>query len=397
MLRRPVRVAAIAAVLGFACMGNVACEHLGHHDKSSSSSETKHTEGKAMGSIVKSDFGKLKDGQQVDLYTLTNGRVTVKVMTYGGIVTEIHAPDRGGNEADVVLGFASLDKYEAGHPFFGAIAGRYANRIAKGKFSLDGKEYTLAVNNGPNTLHGGKVGFDKKVWKAEPVQGADPALKLTYVSKDGEEGYPGTLTSTVVYTLTKDGSLKIEYTATTDKPTVLNLTNHSYFNLAGENSGTILDQVLTINADAYTPVDDTQIPTGEVKAVKGTPMDFTTPHKVGERIDQVGGPPPGGYDHNYVINGGGQGKLVKAATLKDPKSGRVMECWTTQPGVQLYTGNFLDGKLTGIGGTKYEKNDALCLETQHFPDSPNHPKFPSTRLDPGQTYHQVTVYKFSAE
>jgi aldose 1-epimerase len=297
----------------------------------------------------------------------------------------------------VVLCFDKLEPYLAGHPFFGAIAGRYANRIAGGKFTLDGKEYTLAVNNGPNSLHGGKKGFDKAVWQAESTTtAAGPALKLTYLSKDGEEGYPGRLTSIVTYTLTNKNELKIEYDATTDKTTVVNLTNHSYFNLGGENSGTILDEVLTLNADKFTPVDATSIPTGELKDVKGTVMDFTTPHVIGERITQVGGK-PGGYDHNYVINGGGAGNLVMGAKVKDPKSGRTMEVWTTQPGVQLYTANYLDGKLTGIGGTKYAMNDALCLETQHFPDSPNHPSFPTTTLKPGEKYHQVTVYKFGAE
>ncbi len=391
---------ASAAALALSISTGIACEHVGHDD-SSATTDHKTTEGSkpmASASITRADFGKTAEGQPVDLFTLANGNVTAKIMTYGGIITEIHAPDRTGKTADVVLGFGTLDKYLAGHPFFGAIAGRYANRIAKGKFSLDGHDYTLAVNNGPNSLHGGLKGFDKQVWNAQSSNGADgPTLKLTYISKDGEEGYPGALTSTVTYMLTNQNELKIEYDATTDKPTVLNLTNHSYWNLAGENSGTILDQTLTLNADRYTPVDETQIPTGELKSAKGTPMDFITPHKIGERIAQIPGPPPGGYDHNYVINGGGQGKLVKAATVNDPKSGRTLECWTTQPGVQVYTGNFLDGKLTGIGGTQYVKNDAVCLETQHFPDSPNHPQFPTTRLNPGEKYHQVTVYKFSAQ
>lgn len=392
-----------AVVLGAALFIGGGCQqHHGDHEMKAEAGESRKVEShmsSATGGITKSDFGKTKDGKSVELYTLTSGKgMTVKIMTYGAIITEIHAPDRTGKDADVVLGFASLDKYLAGHPFFGAVAGRYANRIAKGKFMLDGKEYHLFVNNGPNSLHGGKVGFDKKVWNAEEMTGADgPSLKLTYTSADGEEGYPGMLKTTVTYTLTGKNELRIEYEATTDKTTVVNLTNHSYFDLAGENSGKILDHELTLNCDSFTPADDTQIPTGEIKSVKGTPMDFTTPHRIGERIEQVNVPPSMGYDHNFVINGGGQGKLVMAARLKDPKSGRVMECWTTQPGVQLYTGNFMDGKLTGIGGTKYEKNDALCLETQHFPDSPNHPNFPTTTLNPGEKYHQVTVYKFSAE
>jgi aldose 1-epimerase len=343
--------------------------------------------------ISRTEFGSTADGQKVWLYTLHNGSMTARIMTYGAIVTELHVPDRQGKDADVVLGFASLDKYLAGHPYFGSIAGRFANRIANGTFTLDGKTYHLPINNGPNTLHGGKAGFDKKLWDSEPMETADgPALKLTYVSKDGEEGFPGNLKVRVTYTLTNDSALKYVIDATTDKPTVVNLTNHTYFNLDGENSGTVLDEVLMINADRYVPVNDTQIPTGELARVHGTPMDFTKPHVIGERIDQA----PGGYDHNYVINGGGQGKLVHAAKVRDPRSGRVMELYTTQPGVQFYTGNFLDGKITGIGGAKYQQHAGLCLETQHFPDAPNQPQFPSTVLRPGQTYHQVTVFKFSA-
>jgi aldose 1-epimerase len=317
-------------------------------------------------------------------------------MTYGAIVTELHAPDRGGNKADIVLGFNNLDQYLADNPFFGAIAGRYANRIAKGKFTLDGKEYTLATNNGPNHLHGGNVGFDKRVWDGKPMETPDgPAVQLHYVSKDGEEGYPGDLDTTVTYTLTNDNALRIDYKATTDKPTVLNLTNHSYWNLAGEGSGTILDEVLYLNSDRYTPVDATLIPTGEIKSVKGTPFDFTTPTRIGARIQQTGGDPIG-YDHNFIINGE-PGTLRLGGRLEDPKSGRVMEFWTTQPAVQFYTGNFLDGKLKGISGKPYNQHDALCLETQHYPDSPNHPSFPSTTLRPGQTFTSTTLYKFSAK
>ena len=349
--------------------------------------------------ITQSDFGKTHEGEQVDLYTLTNAHgLTAKIMTYGAIVTELHVPDKAGKNADVVLGFNNLEQYLAGHPFFGAIAGRYANRIANGKFTLDGKEYSLHVNNGPNSLHGGKKGFDKVIWKAETMKGSDgPGLKLTYVSKDGEEGYPGTLTSIVTYTLTNKNELKIDYDAKTDQPTVLNLTNHSYFNLAGENSGTVLDAVLTLNADRFTLVDATAIPTGELQSVKGTSMDFTSPHTIGERIAQVPGSKDGGYDHNFIINDGGNGKLTMAAKVKEPKSGRTMEVWTTQPGVQLYTANFLDGKTTGIGGTKYARYDAFCLETQHYPDSPNHASFPTTTLRPGEKYHHVTIYKFATE
>jgi aldose 1-epimerase len=353
--------------------------------------------------VTKRDFGKTGDGEPVELYTLTNNRgMVAKIMTYGAILTELHVPDKSGKSADVVLGFDNLGQYLKGHPFFGAIAGRYANRIAKGQFALDGQTYHLPINNGPNTLHGGTVGFDKHVWSARPIRTGDSAdaeavgVAFTLTSPDGDQGFPGTLTATVTYTITDDNALKIDYVATTDKDTVLNLTNHSYFNLAGENSGTIDDHVMTINADRYTPVDDTQIPTGQIAPVKGTVFDFTTPHRIGDRIEQVPGGPPIGYDHNYVVNSKG-GSLASIARVKDPRSARVMEVLTTQPGVQFYTGNFLDGSLTGIGGTKYEKHDAFCLETQHYPDSPNHPDFPTTELKPGETYHQVTVFKFSAE
>lgn len=354
--------------------------------------------GSELMSIKQRDFGKTKEGEPVELYTLTNDHgMVAKIMTYGAILTELHVPDKNGKSADVVLGFDNLDQYLKGHPFFGAIAGRYANRIAKGQFELDGQTYHLPINNGPNTLHGGTKGFDKYVWKAEPKEGnGSVSLALSMTSPDGDQGFPGNLNVTVTYTLSNDNSLKIDYVATTDKDTVINLTNHSYFNLAGENSGTIEDQILMLNADRYTPVDATMIPTGQIAPVKGTVFDFTKPMAIGARINEVPGGPPVGYDHNFVINSSG-GSLALCARVKDPKSGRVMEVRTTQPGVQFYTGNFLDGSLTGIGGTKYEKHDALCLETQHFPDSPNHPKFPTTELKPGQTYHQVTVFTFSAE
>src|SRR4051794_22034070 len=290
----------------------------------------------AAGGIQKMEFGKTREGQAVELYTLTNkSGIVAKIMTFGAIVTELHTPDKDGKPADIVLGFDNLEQYLAGHPFFGAIAGRYANRIAKGKFTLDGKEYTLAVNNGPNSLHGGNVGFDKRVWDAKPTESPDgPSLQLHYTSKDGEEGYPGNLDTTVTYTLTNDNALRIDYKATTDKPTVLNLTNHSYWNLAGEGSGPILDHVLYLNADRYTPVDATLIPTGELKSVKGTPFDFTSPTKIGARIRETGGDPVG-YDHNFIINGE-PGTLRLGGRLEDPKSGRVMEFWTTQPAVQFY-------------------------------------------------------------
>ena len=343
--------------------------------------------------VQRANFGTTKDGQPVEIYTLTNKKgLVAKVMTYGATLTELHVPDKNGQNADVVLGFTDFAKYEAGHPFFGTTTGRVANRIAKGRFTLDGKEYKLFVNNNGNTLHGGKVGFDKKVWHAEPVESREgPAVRFHYVSPDGEEGYPGKLETTVVYTLTNNNELKIDYKATTDKPTIVNLTNHSYFNMAGEGNGTVRDQVLTINADNYTPFDATQIPTGEIKSVKGTPLDFTSPTAIGKRIDEIGG-----YDHNYVLNGR-TGEMKQCAKVRDPASGRVMTILTEEPGVQLYTANGLDGKITGKGGKPYEKYGAFCLETQHYPDSINHPKFPSVVLRPGQTYRTVTVHRFTVE
>ncbi len=348
-------------------------------------------------SVVKSDFGKTADGTPVDLYVLTNAHgLKAKIITYGGIITELHTPDRDGKLADVVLGFDNLPSYLAGHPYFGALVGRVANRIAKGKFTLDGKVYQLAINNGPNALHGGLKGFDKKVWKAEPVEGTDgPGVRLSCSSPDGEEGYPGNLSVTVTYTLTNQNELRIDYKATTDKDTPINLTNHSYFNLAGPGPGDILGHELMLAADQYTPVDATLIPTGEIKPVKGTPLDFTTPTPIGARIDQLKGN-PGGYDHNFVLRSGGK-SLALAARVHEPKTGRVMEVYTTQPGIQFYTGNFLDGKLTGKYGVVYKKHAGFCLETQHFPDSVNHPNFPSVILKPGSTYAQTTVYKFSAK
>jgi aldose 1-epimerase len=345
--------------------------------------------------VHQSEFGKLPDGTVIHQFTLTNAKgVTAKVITYGAILTELDVPDRNGQSGDVVLGFDNLDQYLKGHPFFGSTVGRVANRIAKGKFMLDGQAYTLATNNGPNHLHGGLKGFDKVVWKAtvlKPKSGV--AVKFTYTSRDGEEGYPGTLKATVVYTLTDDNEIRLDYTATTDKATPVNLTNHSYWNLAG--GGDILDHQLMLNADYYTPVDDTLIPTGELAPVKGTVMDFTTLHPIRDRIGELANV-PSGYDHNYCINGGG-GALALAARLYEPKSGRVMEVLTTEPGVQFYTGNFLDGTLTGKRGITYQKHAALCLECDHYPDSINQPKFPNTVLRPGRTYHQTTVYKFSTK
>jgi len=346
--------------------------------------------------IRKSAFGKTAEGQ-VDLYTLTNrSGIEVRITNYGGRVVSILAPDRHGKMADVVLGFDSLDDYLGSNPFFGALVGRYANRIAKARFTLDGVEYKLAQNNGPNSLHGGLKGFDKVIWAARELLKDPPTLELTYVSQDGEEGYPGKLKAKVVYALTDKNELRIDYTATTDKDTVLNLTNHSYFNLAGQGTGDILKHEIMINADRFTPVDATLIPTGELRQVQGTPLDFRRATAIGARIDaddeqlKFGK----GYDHNFVINRTGHG-LSLAARVTEPESGRVMEVLTTQPGVQFYTGNFLDGTVHGKGGKVYGRRSAFCLETQHFPDSPNQPKFPSAEIKPGQTYHQTTVYKFS--
>ena len=339
-----------------------------------------------------SRFGQLPDGTAVDLYTLVNVHgVVAKVTNYGTIITELQVPDRGGKSGDVVLGFDNLEQYLQGHPYLGCTVGRVANRIAKGRFTLDGKTYGLAVNNGPDHLHGGLKGFDKIVWKAAPKPGA--AVEFTYTSPDGEEGYPGTLAVAVTMTLTDANELRLEYRATTDKPTPVNLTNHSYFNLLGE--GDVLDHELLIAADYYTPSDSTSIPTGEIKPVKGTPMDFTRPQAVGARFSQLQTIPVG-YDHNYVLNSGGKA-LALAARVYDAKSGRLMEVHTTEPGVQLYTANYFDGSLTGKRGVIYKQHAGLCLETQHYPDSVNQPGFPSIILRPGQTYRQTTLFKFSAQ
>jgi aldose 1-epimerase len=328
----------------------------------------------------------------------------VTIMTYGGIVQAIRVPDRDGNVANVALGFADLDAYVAGNPYFGTITGRYANRIARGTFVLDGERYRLALNNGENHLHGGLVGFDKVVWDAEALpDGADgPALRLTYTSPDGEEGYPGTLDVAVTYTLTDDNELRVDYLATTDAPTVVNLTNHSYFNLEGEGTGTIYDHELMLNASAYTPVDATLIPTGEIAPVAGTPFDFTEATAIGERIRDGGNEQiviGRGYDHNWVLDRADpeDGELVLAARLSEPDSGRVLEIETTEPGIQFYSGNFLDGTLIGTSGRAYRQGDGLALETQHYPDSPNQPDFPSTELRPGEEYRSTTVYRFTTD
>ncbi|PYV05064.1 MAG: galactose-1-epimerase [Acidobacteria bacterium] len=352
------------------------------------------TEAKAR--IQRQPFGKTPDQKVIDLYTLTNAHgVEARITNYGGILVSLKAPDRNGKLADVVLGFDGPEGYLKNNtPYFGAVIGRYGNRIAKGRFSLNGREYRLALNNGENHLHGGIKGFDKVVWGAREVK-RGPALALNYVSKDGEEGYPGNLSVSVVYTLTDNNELKIEYSATADKATILNLTNHTYFNLAGE--GSILNHEVMINADRFTPVDQGLIPTGELRSVKGTPMDFTQPAAIGARIEQqdeqllLGK----GYDHNFVLNGGGAPAL--AARVYEPVSGRVLEVYTTEPGVQFYTGNFLDGSIKGKGGQVYQRRYGFCLETQHFPDSPNKPDFPSTVLKPGEKYATTTIFKFSAK
>ena len=353
--------------------------------------------------IEKRDFGQTKDGIPVQLYTLTNDNsMTVKITNYGGIITELWVPDRDGNLADVVLGFDTIGDYEEKSPYFGCITGRYANRIAGGKFILDGVTYDkLAINNGPCHLHGGLKGFDKQVWDAEPFESDSVVgLKLHYLSEDGEEGYPGNLDVTVTYTLRNENDLRIDYEAATDKPTVVNLTNHSYFNLAGHDAGAgaALAHEMMINADSFTPVADANaIPTGQIRPVKDSPMDFTTPTPIGDRIDadceqlKFGN----GYDHNWVLNK--QKKVSSlAAWVVEPTSGRVMEVLTSEPGVQFYAANYLDG-FSGKGGAVYPRRSAFCLETQHYPDSPNQPNFPSTVLRPGETYGTTTIYKFSAK
>ncbi|MFJ1971081.1 aldose epimerase family protein [Streptomyces sp. NPDC087903] len=348
---------------------------------------------------VKSLFGKLADGTKVYRWSLANGGTKLKVLSYGGIVQSLEIPDRHGRYKNVSLGFDNIEDYVAKTPYFGALIGRYGNRIAKGQFSLDGKNYQLSVNDGVNSLHGGVKGFDKHVWDVEPfTKGSDVGLHLYYTSVDGEMGYPGTLKVKVTYTLTKHGDWRIDYAATTDKATVVNLTSHVYWNLAGEGSGSIYDHELKIAAARYTPVDSGLIPTGELAKVAGTPFDFRHTKSVGEDIrvaDQqlLYGK---GIDHNWVLDKGITGKPEHVATLRDPSSGRSLKIATTEPGLQFYSGNFLDGTLVGTGGHIYRQGDALCLETQHFPDSPNQPKFPSTVLRPGHTYRTTTVHTFGS-
>ncbi len=349
-------------------------------------------------SIKQERFG-VVDGKQVQLYTLTNANgMVVKITNYGGIIQTLTAPDRNGNYEDVVLGYDSLAQYVNNSPYFGAIIGRYGNRIARGKFTLNGVQYTLATNNGPNHLHGGIKGFDRRVWQAQPFKTDESVgLTLTYLSKDGEEGYPGNLQVKVLYSLDNNDALKIEYFATTDKPTPVNLTNHSYFNFTGCKTD-ILNHQLWINADHFLPVDSTLIPTGEIRPVAGTPFDFRQLTTIGARInaDDLQLKYGRGYDHCWVLNDV-DGQLKKQIAVYEPTTGRYMEIFTDQPGVQFYSGNFLDGTIRGKKGVVYKHRYALVLETQHFPDSPNHPNFPNTILQPGETYHTVTVFKFSAK
>jgi aldose 1-epimerase len=350
--------------------------------------------------ITSQPFGDA-DGRPVELYTLINANgMQVRVMTYGGIIQAINVPNAEGERTNVALGFGNLDDYVAGNPYFGAIIGRYGNRIAAGTFTLDGQEYNLPINNEPNSLHGGMVGFDKRIWTATEIEEGDAVgLQLDYVSPDGEQGYPGTLTTQVTYLLRNDNALEIRYRATTDAPTVVNLTNHTYFNLAGEGTGSIYDHELMLAADAFTPVDATLIPTGEIAPVVGTPFDFTEATAIGARIrasnEQIifGR----GYDHNFALNrpSPDDASLILAARVTEPESGRTMEVYTTEPGIQFYSGNFLDGTTIGTTGHPYRQGDAFCLETQHFPDSPNQPDFPSTELRPGEEYTSTTVYQFS--
>ena len=354
---------------------------------------------KSSGMISEAPFGKILDGTPVEIYTLRNANgMNARIMTYGGIVQSLTVPDKNGSFGDVVLGYDTLDGYLTNSPYFGALIGRYGNRIAKGHFTLDGQTYTLATNNGPNSLHGGIKGFDKVVWTVVRVENTPqgPQLELAYTSPDGEEGYPGTLKVTALYTVTPDNRLRLDYTATTDKDTVVNLTQHSYFNLAGH--GDILGHVIYINADTFTPVDSTLIPRGELEPVAGTPFDFRTPVMIGSRVNaddeqiKFGG----GIDHNWVINHS-MGELGLDARVTEPTTGRVLEVWSTEPGLQFYSGNFLDGTITGKGGQVYPYRGAIAMEPQHYPDSPNHPNFPSVVLKPGEVYHNTIIYKFATQ
>lgn len=350
--------------------------------------------------VMKTSFGQLADGTPIDLYTLTNANgCEMKITNYGCIIVSLMVPDRASHMGDVVLGYETIEEYIENNPYFGAVVGRYGNRIGGAKFTLDGVEYQLAANDGKNHLHGGLKGFDKVLWTGEEISGREgPAVKFSYLSKDGEEGYPGNLSVEIIYTLTADNSLKIEYSATTDKKTVLNPTHHSYFNLAGAGSADILGHEMMINADQFIPTRPDLIPTGELASVKGTPFDFNTPTAIGDRIGQNDEQlrRGGGFDHCWVLNKSGENSLDLGARVYEPSTGRVLELYTTEPGVQFYSGNFLDGSNVGKGGKAYQYRSALCLEPQHFPDSPNQPQFPSVVLTPENTYSKTTIYKFSA-
>jgi aldose 1-epimerase len=356
--------------------------------------------GEGIANVKEQSFGSTSDGTPVQLYTLTNENgMSVSITNFGGAVVSLMVPDRTGHKADIVLGFDNVKGYEELNSYFGALIGRYGNRIGQAQFKLNGVLYKLAKNNGENSLHGGVKGFDQRIWQAHPVTSKEgTALELTYVSHDKEEGFPGNLSVKVIYTLTKHNELKIDYTATTEADTVVNLTNHSFFNLAGEGSGDVLKHQVTINADLFTPVDSGLIPTGELRAVKGTPFDFNKATAIGARIGDSDQQLiyAKGYDHNWVLKIGSK-PLSKAAEVYEPQSGRVMEVWTTEPGMQFYTGNFLDGTVKGKRGKAYIHRGAFCMETQHYPDSPNKPSFPTTILKPGGTYHTTTIYKFSAK
>jgi aldose 1-epimerase len=397
------RLLAAVSVAGLVACGsaapNTAAPKTGANNSSSAAGASQSP------TVTSEPFGQA-GGAPVSRYTLSNGNgMRVRILNYGGIIQSLEVPDRQGHVDDVVLGFPTLDGYLASNsfsskPYFGAIVGRYANRIAKGTFMLNGAAYHVPVNNNGNSLHGGTAGFDQKVWQATPQQGGDTAgLKLQYVSPAGEMGYPGTLTATVTYTLSRDNRLSIDYQATTDAPTVVNLTNHTYWNLSGESALGIYNDKLTLNADQYTPTDSTQIPTGQIVPVKGTPMDFTTPTAIGSHI--TANDPQlmtgQGYDLNWVINRTDDTSLLQAAKVEDPASGRTLTVLTTQPGIQFYSGNFLNGAYTGTSGHAYRQGAGLALETQHYPDSPNHPNFPTTTLNPGQTYHQTTVFQLGTE
>lgn len=377
------RLATAIMILGF---GLSSCKK-----KTETASPEHPTKGAMAMEVKKEVFGVLPSGKTVDIFTLINaGGIEARVMAYGATLVSLNLPDREEKFEDVTLGFDCLAGYLGDNPYFGCTVGRYANRIARGKFFLAGAEYTLAKNDGENHLHGGLKGFDKVIWEAEPVEKEDAVgVRFTYLSPDMEEGYPGNLHCTVVYLLTEGNELRISYEAEADKPTPVNLTNHTYWNLAAQGSGDILKHELMINAETYTPVDDKLIPTGELAPVQGTPMDFTTPHSIGERLSQV----KGGYDHNYVLRSK-EGELSLAARVHEPNSGRILEILTTEPGIQFYSGNFLDGTIRGKGGNIYHLHAGFCLETQHFPDSPNKPHFPSTSLAPGKKYVSLTVHKF---